>query len=89
MNDMDLDRAAASSGLTREELLKRAAVGGAVIVAGGSLVRSAQGAPAGLAASTPKRGDTFRIGVTGGSAKDFIDGKNIVTLPAQARIVAG
>jgi len=89
MNAMDLDRAAASSGLTREELLKRAAVGGAVIVAGGSLVRSAQGAPAGLAASTPKRGGTFRIGVSGGSAKDFIDGQNIVTRPDQARIVTG
>ena len=44
-----LGRAAAQSGLTREELLKRAAVGGAVIVAGGSIVKSAQGAPAGLA----------------------------------------
>jgi len=38
MNDMDLDRAAASSGLTREELLKRAAVGGAVILLAGSAV---------------------------------------------------
>src|SRR6476659_2515426 len=85
----DVERAEASSGLTREELLKRAAVGGAVIVAGGSLVRSAQGAPAGLAAATPKRGGTFRIGVSGGSAKDFIDGQNIVTRPDQARIVTG
>jgi peptide/nickel transport system substrate-binding protein len=85
----DLDRAVAQSGLTREELLKRAAVGGAVIVAGGSLVKSAQGARAGVAASAPKRGGTFRIGVSGGSAKDFIDGQNIVTRPDQARIVTG
>jgi len=85
----DLDRAVAQSGLTREELLKRAAVGGAVIVAGGSLVKSAQGAPAGVAASAPKRGGTFRIGVSGGSAKDIIDGQQIVTRPDQARIVTG
>jgi peptide/nickel transport system substrate-binding protein len=37
----------------------------------------------------PKRGGTFRIGVSGGSAKDFIDGQNIVTRPDQARIVTG
>jgi len=85
----DLDRVVAQSGLTREELLKRAAVGGAAIVAGGSLVKSAHGAPAGVAASAPKRGGTFRIGVSGGSAKDFIDGQNIVTRPDQARIVTG
>ena len=85
----DLDRAVAQSGLTRDELLKRAAVGGAALVAGGSLVRSAHGAPAGVAASAPKRGGTFRIGVSGGSAKDFIDGQNIVTRPDQARIVTG
>jgi peptide/nickel transport system substrate-binding protein len=40
-------------------------------------------------ASTPKRGGTFRLGVSGGSTKDFIDGQNIVTRPDQARIVTG
>src|SRR5438552_9487203 len=40
-------------------------------------------------AAGPKRGGTFRIGVSGGSAKDFIDGQNIVTRPDQARIVTG
>src|SRR5438045_1706179 len=74
-----------ANGLTREELLRRAAVGGAAILAGGALVGTADAA---LRAG-PKRGGTFRIGVSGGSAKDFIDGQNIVTRPDQARIVTG
>lgn len=83
----DVDRAAAAAGLTREELLRRIAVGGGVVLAGGSIVQLAQAAP--LAPTKPKRGGTFRIGVSGGSAKDFIDGQNIVTRPDQARIVTG
>jgi peptide/nickel transport system substrate-binding protein len=74
-----------ANGLTREELLRRAAVGGAAIFAGGALVGAADAA---LRAG-PKRGGTFRVGVSGGSAKDFIDGQNIVTRPDQARIVTG
>jgi peptide/nickel transport system substrate-binding protein len=74
-----------ANGLTREELLRRAAVGGAAIFAGGALVGAADAA---LRAG-PKRGGTFRLGVSGGSAKDFIDGQNIVTRPDQARIVTG
>jgi peptide/nickel transport system substrate-binding protein len=73
------------TGMTRDELLRRAAVGGAAIFAGGALVSAADAA---LRAG-PKRGGTFRIGVSGGSAKDFIDGQNIVTRPDQARIVTG
>jgi peptide/nickel transport system substrate-binding protein len=71
-------------GLTREELLRRAAAGGALILAGGGLTSAAEAA---VRAAAPKRGGTFRIGVSGGSAKDFIDGQNIVTRPDQARIV--
>ena len=74
-----------ASGMTRDELLRRAAVGGAAIFAGGALVSAADAA---LRAG-PKRGGTFRVGVSGGSAKDFIDGQNIVTRPDQARIVTG
>ena len=74
-----------ANGLTREELLRRAAVGGAALFAGGALVGAADAA---LRAG-PKRGGTFRVGVSGGSAKDFIDGQNIVTRPDQARIVTG
>ena len=78
-----------AGGLTREELLKRAAVGGGAILVGGSLAGVARGATGALEAAAPKRGGTFRIGVSGGSAKDFIDGQNIVTRPDQARIVTG
>src|SRR5262249_49094089 len=63
--DVDTDHAAAG-GLTREELLKRAAVGGGAIIVGGSLAGVAQGATGALAAAAPKRGGTFRIGVSGG-----------------------
>jgi peptide/nickel transport system substrate-binding protein len=39
------------------------------------------------AAGTPKRGGNFRLGVTGGGAKDIMDGQNIITKPDQARLV--
>src|SRR5881397_2296854 len=77
------------SGLTRDELLRRAAVGGGVILGSGSLVSAAEAAADAVDAATPKRGGTFRLGVSGGSTKDFIDGQNIVTRPDQARIVTG
>jgi peptide/nickel transport system substrate-binding protein len=72
--------------LTRADLLRRAAVGGAVILSSGGL---SEAALAGRGATAPKRGGTFRLGVSGGSTKDFIDGQNIVTRPDQARIVTG
>src|SRR4051794_2566683 len=40
------------------------------------------------AAGTPKKGGNFRLGVTGGGAKDMMDGQNIVTKPDQARLVS-
>jgi peptide/nickel transport system substrate-binding protein len=71
-------------GFTREELLRRAAAGGAL------LAGAAAGPAAAVAAQpAPKRGGTFRLGVSGGSAKDIVDGQNIVTRPDQARIVTG
>jgi peptide/nickel transport system substrate-binding protein len=82
----DVDYAAVDAGLTRHDLLRRAAVGGGALLVGGNLAQVAQGA---VGATQPKRGGTFRIGVSGGSAKDFIDGQNIVTRPDQARIVTG
>src|SRR5919201_1127443 len=80
-----LDEEARSQGISREELLRRAAAAGIVLGAGGLA------GPAGAAveASTPKRGGTFRVGASGGSAKDLIDGQHIVIRPDQARIVAG
>ena len=75
--------------LTRADLLRRAAAGGAVIIGSSALGESAMAGIQAVDAATPKRGGTFRIGVSGGSAKDFIDGQNIVTRPDQARIVTG
>jgi peptide/nickel transport system substrate-binding protein len=38
-------------------------------------------------AGQPKRGGSFRLGVTGGGSKDIMDGQNIITKPDQARLV--
>ena len=70
--------------LSRRELL--AATGGVVLA--GSLAGNAASAFA-ASTATPKRGGTFRLGVTGGGAKDIIDGQSIVTKPDQARLTAG
>ncbi|MFL5952878.1 MAG: ABC transporter substrate-binding protein [Gaiellaceae bacterium] len=86
MSDQD-DRAQAH--LTRADLFRRAAAGGAVILGSGAIGDSAMAGFDRLEASTPKRGGTFRLGVSGGSTKDFIDGQNIVNRPDQARIVTG
>jgi peptide/nickel transport system substrate-binding protein len=75
--------------LTRADLLRRAAAGGAVILGSSALAESARAGLDVLDAATPKRGGTFRLGVSGGSTKDFIDGQNIVNRPDQARIVTG
>ena len=71
--------------LSRRELL--AATGGVVLA--GSLAGNAASALAASAAAKPKRGGTFRLGVTGGGAKDFIDGQSITTKPDQARLTSG
>jgi peptide/nickel transport system substrate-binding protein len=80
-----IDREALQRGLTREELLRRAAAGGAVILAGGAFAGAADAA----LGARPKRGGTFRLGVAGGSAKDFIDGQYIITEPDIARLLTG
>jgi peptide/nickel transport system substrate-binding protein len=85
MTETDVDQAAAAAGLTREQLLRRAVAGGGAALLAGNLAGVARAA----VDAAPKRGGTFRIGVSGGSAKDFIDGQNIVTRPDQARIVTG
>jgi peptide/nickel transport system substrate-binding protein len=71
--------------LSRRELL--AATGGVVLA--GSLAGNAASAFAAGTAAKPKKGGTFRLGVTGGGAKDIIDGQSIVTKPDQARLTAG
>ena len=75
--------------LTRADLLRRAAAGGAVILGSSAIGESALAGVNALDAALPKRGGTFRLGVSGGSTKDFIDGQNIVNRPDQARIVTG
>src|SRR5438067_10239356 len=81
-----IDEEARAQGISREELLKRAAVAGLAIAGAGGLARSATAA---IDASFPKRGGTFRLGVPGGSAKDIIDGQYIVTTPDIARLMTG
>jgi peptide/nickel transport system substrate-binding protein len=71
--------------LSRRELL--AVTGGAVLA--GSLAGDTASALAASVAAKPKRGGTFRLGVTGGGAKDFIDGQSITTKPDQARLSSG
>ena len=71
--------------LSRRDLL--AATGGVVLA--GSLAGNAAHGARGSAAAKPKRGGTFRLGVTGGGAKDFIDGQSITTKPDQARLTSG
>jgi peptide/nickel transport system substrate-binding protein len=68
-----------------------AGTGGAAVLAalaacgGGS---SPSTGTSGGAAGKPKAGGNFRLGVTGGGAKDIMDGQNIVTKPDQARLVS-
>jgi peptide/nickel transport system substrate-binding protein len=76
-----------SFSLNRRELLMGA---GGVLLAGslaacGSGSSSSSGTTA--AAGTPKRGGNFRLAVTGGGAKDIMDGQSIITKPDQARLM--
>jgi peptide/nickel transport system substrate-binding protein len=61
-----------------------AAMAAALAACGGSDSSSDSGGSAG---GTPKRGGDFRLGVTGGGAKDIMDGQNIITKPDQARLL--
>ena len=70
-------------GMTRQDILRRAAALG--IVVGGSFGPLTEAA---FAESQIKRGGTFRQAVFGGST-DFIDGQHIVAKSDIARLVAG
>jgi peptide/nickel transport system substrate-binding protein len=83
---VQIDAEAKAHGISREELLRRAAAGTLVLMGSGGLASAARAA---AVAATPTRGGTFRVGAAGGSAKDFIDGQEIVTNPDQARLLAG
>src|SRR2546421_9948354 len=79
-----------TSTITRRRLLVNSGIvmGGAMLA--GPLAACGAASPTGgTTSSSPKRGGTFRLGVTGGGAKDIIDGQTIVTKPDKARLVAG
>ena len=76
-----------SFSLNRRELLMGA---GGVLLAG-SLAACGSGSSSSSTASTatgtPKKGGNFRLAVTGGGAKDIMDGQSIITKPDQARLM--
>jgi peptide/nickel transport system substrate-binding protein len=75
--------------ITRREAL----VGAGLVVSGLALAdfiaACAGSSPPIETSSASKRGGDFRLGVTGGGAKDIIDGQDLLTKPDQARLVAG
>src|SRR5918993_3926016 len=71
-------------GMTRQDILKRAAALG-IVVSGGTLGPLTEAA---FARTQIKRGGTFRQATSGGST-DFIDGQHIVAKSDIARLVAG
>lgn len=73
---------------SRRQLLGGAAgalVLGALAGCGSGSSPSSSGA---TSSGPPKRGGNFRLGVTGGGAKDMFDGQNEITKPDQARLVS-
>jgi len=68
--------------LSRQDLLRRGAVGGLALGSLGAVV------PQAFAAPQLKRGGSFRIGIQGGSNKEVIDAQNSVLDPDAARLVA-
>ncbi|HYM50201.1 MAG TPA: ABC transporter substrate-binding protein [Candidatus Limnocylindrales bacterium] len=77
--------------LSRRRLLINTGVvvGGAILAGPLAACGTSSSTTGPSAAASPKRGGSFRLGVTGGGANDIIDGQNIVTKPDQARLVAG
>src|SRR5690242_847274 len=74
--------------ISRRQLL--AGAGGLAVAGGLAACGSSGSSPAASPtqpAGQPKRGGNFRLGVTGGGAKDIMDGQNIITKPDQARLV--
>jgi peptide/nickel transport system substrate-binding protein len=64
-----------------------AAVGGLAAACGSGSSSSSTSSSSTGAAGTPKRGGNFRLGVTGGGAKDIMDGQYIINKPDQARLM--
>src|SRR3984893_5923975 len=74
---------------TRSRLVINAGGWAGGVMLAGPLAACGTTTPTTSTGGSPKRGGTFRLGVTGGGAKDLIDGQKIVTKPDQARLVAG
>lgn len=76
--------------VTRRQLLQGSVgavlLGGLAACGGGGSSTGTAASP--TAAGTPVRGGNFRLGVTGGGAKDIFDGQNATTKPDQARLVS-
>lgn len=76
-------------GLSRRQLLLGAgglaALGALTSACGGS---TQPGTGTSAPAGSPKRGGNFRVGVTGGGAKDMMDGQNFLDLPDYARLIS-
>src|SRR3984893_11253629 len=75
--------------LTRRRLLINAGVLAGGVMLAGPLAACGTTTPTTSTGGTPKLAGTIRLGVTGGGAKDLIDGQTIITKPDQARLVAG
>jgi peptide/nickel transport system substrate-binding protein len=80
-----------SGTLSRRQLLisTGVVVGGAMLAGPLAACGTTSTTPSPSAGGTPKRGGSFRLGVTGGGSGDIIDGQKIVTKPDQARLAAG
>ena len=77
-----------SFSLSRRELLMGAGARCAGRIAGRVRQSPPRARPRPAAPSgTPKRGGNFRLAVTGGGAKDIMDGQTIITKPDQARLM--
>jgi peptide/nickel transport system substrate-binding protein len=74
--------------ITRRELLIGAGVLAGGLSVGGILAACGGSSTSTSVSTTPRRGGNFRVGVTGGGSKDFIDGQNIDTAPDTARMIA-
>lgn len=70
MSDESLGPGPPSGGLSRRELLKRAAASGIALSAAGAFPADVL---AGLRASAPKQGGTLRVGIIGGGQSEVLD----------------
>jgi peptide/nickel transport system substrate-binding protein len=74
-------------GITRAQLLRRAATGSAVLLGAGGLLSACGSSSKATTHTTPvssakaKRGGTLKIGATGGGASDTMDGQNPTSDP--------